>query len=67
MNLTEEIYQARNDVQRAAELAVRYWQSDESARSQIELLVKAAVVASVISTSEAERKRALAARCNLLI
>ena len=65
MNLTNEILQARADSARAGALAERYWRGQESACPQIELLVKVAIVVSVIFTTEAERRRAFAARAGI--
>jgi hypothetical protein len=65
MNLTEEIFKFRADADHAGVLVDRYWGGEESAGPQIELLVQNAVVASVIFTTELERRRAFAAQAGI--
>jgi hypothetical protein len=65
MNLTEEIFKFRADADHARVLVDRYWGGEESAGPQIELLVQNAVVASVIFTTEPERRGAFAAQAGI--
>ena len=65
MSLTDEMFLVRTDAGLARDLAERYWRGDESACPQIELLVRDAAVVNVLFTTEAERRRALAARAGI--
>jgi hypothetical protein len=65
MNLTDEVFQVRADAASAEALVERYWRGEETACPQIELLVEQAVVVNMIFTTEAERRRAFAARTGI--
>jgi len=65
MSLTDQMFVVRADAALAGGLAERYWRGDESACPQIELLVKDAVVVNGLFTTEAERRRAFAARAGI--